>query len=265
MDKIATLLKSSLALLVLFTICLSLCSQPGYDQTRMQEYLHARAAMKSSRNGGDYNVQLLHLGDSVMKRIFGEMGFSQNFALSCIQNPCDKGYFYANTLESNKPCATEAQDSCKEAILTYRFAKANVPITIRMLVSMKENGNYIHIENNPYGKSSIPFEKQSILTTMEIQEILTAKYPKDSLVLLPHDNTLAYSYAYTFQNLKNQDPSDSSSGIQLIKETKDGENWQSGFIYTARSTNPKFEKRSYHFDALTGNLLYITAFYNVTN
>jgi hypothetical protein len=248
-------IRGTLTLLVLFTISIGLCAQPGYEH----------APVNSRSNSGDYNVQLLHLSDSAMKKIFGELGFSQNFILTCIQNPCEKGYFYANVLESNRPCAMAPQDTCKEAIITYRYANADVPLTIKMVVAMKENGNYIHIENNQYGKSSISFEKQSILTTVEIQEILTAKYPKDSLVLLPHDNTLVYSYAYTFQNLKNQDPSDSSSGIKLIKETKDGENWQSGFIYTARSTNPKFEKRSYHFDALTGKLLYITAFYNVTN
>jgi hypothetical protein len=250
-----TLIKTPLTLLVLFTISIGLHAQPGYK--------HAPANSRS--NNGDYNVQLLHLGDSAMKKIFGEFGFSRNFILTCIQNPCEKGYFYANVLESNRPCAMAPQDTCKEAILTYRYANADVPLTIKMVVSMKDAGNVVYIDNNKYGKNTVPFEKQYILSLTEIQKILADNFAKDSLALLPDERTLVYSNANSFKALKNQDPSDIYSRIKLVKETKAGEKWESGFIYTAYSNHPKLSNRSYHFDALTGNLLWITSFHKVPN
>ena len=128
-----------------------------------------------------------------MKSIFGEIGFSKNFTLSCLQNPCAKGYQYANTFASNNPCASEPQDSCKEAIATYNFVKKDVPLTIKILITIKENGNFVNIENNQYGKNEITIEKQNLLSITEIQKIIHNKFHKHSLEILPFGNALRYS------------------------------------------------------------------------
>ncbi len=255
MANAANAFRNSLTLLVLFTISIGLWAQPGYEL----------APANSRSNNGDYNVRLLHLGDSAMKKIFGEFGFSRNFILTCIQNPCEKGYFYANVLESSRPCAMAPQDTCKEAILTYRYANTDVPLTIKMVVSMKDAGNFVYIENNQYGKNTVPFEKQNILSLTAIKKILADDFAKDSLTILSDYRSLVYSSASSFKPLKNQDPSDIYSVSKLVKETKAGKNWESGFIYTAYSNHPKLSNRIYHFDALTGNLLWITSFHNVPN
>jgi hypothetical protein len=215
----------------------------------------------------DYNIRLKYLADSTMKSVFGETGFSKNFTMSCLQNPCEKGYLYANTFESDKPCSTEPQDNCKEAIITYSFISKNVPLTMKMLITIKENGNFVNIENNPYGKNEITIEKQNLLSISEIQKIINKKFPKDSLEILPFGNALGYSNArvkqpeYKDEGSKwNRDP-----GYRLIKETKAGENWENGFIYRARSNDQKMLNRVYHFDAVAGELLWITEIYNVTN
>lgn len=186
--------------------------------------------------------------------------------MSCLQNPCEKGYLYANTFESNKPCSTEPQDNCKEAIITYNFISKNVPLTVKMLITIKENGTFVNIENNPYGKNKITIEKQNLLSISEIQKIITNKFPQDSLEILPFGNALRYSNARLKQpqykdegNKFNRDP-----GYRLIKETKAGENWENGFIYIARSNDQKMLNRVYHLDAITGELLWITEIYNVT-
>lgn len=215
----------------------------------------------------DYNIKLKQLADSTMKTIFGETGFYKNFTMSCLQNPCAKGYQYANTLVSNNPCASEPQDSCKEAIVTYNFVKKDVPLTIKMLITIKENGNFVNIENNQYGKNEITIEKQNLLSITEIQKIIHKKFHKDSLEILPFGNVLRYSNTPVKQpeykdedNKLNRDP-----GYRLIKETKAGKNWENGFVYIARSNDPKMLNSVYHFDAVTGKLLWITEFYNVTS
>jgi len=217
----------------------------------------------------DYNIKLQQLADSTMKSLFGETGFYKNFTMSCLQNPCAKGYQYANTLVSNNPCASEPQDSCKEAIVTYNFVKKDVPLTIKMLITIKENGNFVNIENNQYGygKNEITIEKQNLLSITEIQKIINKKFPKDSLEILPFVNALGYSNARVKQreykdegNKLNRDP-----GYRLIKETKAGENLENGFIYRARSNDQKMLNRVYHFDAVTGKLLWIYEICNVTN
>jgi hypothetical protein len=220
-----------------------------------------------NKSARDYNIQLKKLADSTMKSLFGEIGFAKNFTMSCLQNPCDKGYQYAYTLVSNNPCASEPQDSCKEAIVTYDFVKKEVPLTIKMLISIKENGTFVIIENNQYGKNEIPLEKQNLLSITEIQKIINKKFPKDGIEILPIGNALGYSNVRVKQpeykeegNKLNRDP-----GYRLIKETKAGRNWENGFIYIARSTNPKMQKSVYHFDAVTGKLLWITEIYNVTS
>jgi hypothetical protein len=47
-------------------------------------------------------------------------------------------------------------------------------------------------------------------------------------------------------------------GYKQIKETKAGKKWERGFIYSAQKYDPKSPKRIYHFDAVTGELLWIT-------
>jgi hypothetical protein len=136
-----------------------------------------------------------------------------------------------------------------------------------MLISIKENGTFVNIENNQYGKNEIPLEKQNLLSITEIQKIINKKFPKDGIEILPIGNALGYSNVRVKQpeykeegNKLNRDP-----GYRLIKETKAGRNWENGFIYIARSTNQKMQKSVYHFDAVTGKLLWITEIYNVTS
>jgi len=213
----------------------------------------------------NFNIQLKYLADSSMKSIFGELGFSKNFTMSCLQNPCEKGYFYNNTFVSNKPCSIEPQDSCKEAIISYRFVKSDIPLTVKILVTIMENGNYVNIENNPFGKNKISIEKQNLLSTDEIRKIITNRFPKDSLEILPHGNALVYSNSRIKQpefndegNKLSRDP-----GYRLIMESKAGKKWENGFIYIARSNDAKMLNRVYYFDAVTGDLLFITEVYKV--
>ena len=124
----------------------------------------------------------------------------------------------------------------------------------------------MNIENNQYGKNEITIEKQNLLSITEIQKIIHKKFHKDSLEILPFGNALRYSNTpvkppeYKDKDNKlNRDP-----GYRLIKETKAGKNWENGFVYIARSNDPKMLNSVYHFDAVTGNLLWITEFYNVT-
>jgi hypothetical protein len=201
-----------------------------------------------------------------MKRIFGETGFSKNFTMSCLQNPCAKGYLYANTLVSNNPCTTEPQDSCKEAIITYSHVKKGVPLSIKILVSLKDNGEYVYIENNQFGSKEINIAKQNLLTVSEIQKIITKKFPKDSLTILADNKTLLYSHTRSQQTASNDNGKfKSASKKRLIRETKAGKNWKNGFIYSTQSQNTRKPKRIYQFDAVTGKLLWITEIYKVTN
>ena len=212
----------------------------------------------------NFNIQLKHLADSTMKRLFGEIGFSKNFTMSCLQNPCAKDYQYANTLASNNPCTSEPQDSCKEAIVTYNFVKKDVPLTIKMLITIKENGAIVYIENNPYGSKEVSIEKQNLLSVSEIQKIITKKFPKDSIRILADYKTLVYSHT-RIQRPEDKGKLNSASGKRLIKETKAGKKWENGFIYSAQSYNPRKPKRIFHVDAVTGKLLSITEIYKVTN
>lgn len=235
-----------------------------------QPFLHCVTDQKDgewTESATDYNIQLKQLADSTMKSIFGEIGFSKNFTISCLQNPCAKGYQYANTLVSNAPCATEPQDSCKEAIITYNYVEKDVPLTIKMLITIKENGEIVYIENNQYGSKQISIEKQNLLSISEIQKIISKKFPKDSLVILASNKALIYSYtriqrpqAKVEGNKLNRDP-----GYRLLKETRYGKKWENGFIYSSQSHNPRKSNRIYHFDAVTGELLWITEIYKVTN
>ena len=245
-----------LILLVYLTNAVILFGQPCNEPTELSDLSNV-----------DYNIQLKQLADSTMTRIFGEIGFSQNFTMSCLQNPCEKGYLYANTLVSNNPCSSEPQDSCKEAIISYSFVNKDVPLSIKMLITIKENGEIVYIENNPYGFKEISIEKQNLLSISEIHKIITKRFPKDSLVILTDNKALVYAHtpikkpqSKDVGNKLNRDP-----GYRLIKETRSGKNWENGFIYITQSHNPRKSKRIYHFDAVTGKLLCITEIYNVTN
>jgi hypothetical protein len=214
----------------------------------------------------DYNSKLKQLADSTMKRIFGETGFSKNFTMACLQNPCATGYLYANTLISNNPCASEPQDSCKEAIVTYNFVKKEVPLTIKMLITLKGNGEIVYIENNPYGLKEIGIEKQNLLSISEIQKIITKKFPKEHLTILAANKPLVYAHTRILRpKTKVKEKMKSRTKKILIRETKAGKNWENGFIYTTQSDNSKKPKRIYQFDAVTGKLLWITEIYKVTN
>jgi hypothetical protein len=214
----------------------------------------------------DYNIQLKKLADSTMKHIFGENGFAKNFTMSCLQNPCAKGFLYANALVSNNPCTSQPQDSCKEAIITYRYVKKDVPLTIKMLVTIKENRETVYIEKNQYGSKQISIEQQNLLSIPEIQKTISKKFPKDSLVLLADNRSLVYSHTRIDQpERSSNDKLQRDPGYRLIKQTRAGKNWEGGFSYIAGSKHPKKSKRIYHFDATTGQLLFITEMYSVTN
>jgi hypothetical protein len=228
-----------------------------YDDIKYGEWLELAT---------DYNIQLKQLADSTMKSLFGEIGFSKYFTMSCLQNPCAKDYQHANTLVSNHPCASEPQDSCKEAIVTYNFVNKDVPLTIKMLITIKENGEIVYIENNPFGSMEVSIEKQNLLSVSEIQKIITKRFPKDSVTILADNKTLVYSHTRIQQpEDKGKGKLNRESGKRLIKETKAGKNWENGFIYSAQSYNPRKPKRIFHFDAVTGKLLWITEIYKVTN
>ena len=215
----------------------------------------------------NFNLQLQSLADSAMKSIFGEIGFSRNFTLACLKNPCEQGYRYAHTFESSKPCSTEPQDSCREAIITYSFIKKDVPLTVRMLVTMTESGNVVTIEDNPYGKREVTLDQQNLITIPALESILAREFRKDSLTVIDANRALHYSHGRIQQpetrdegHKLNRDP-----GYRLIKETKAGSTWENGFVYSVGSNNPRRMQRVYHFDAVSGTLLWITEVYNVTN
>lgn len=216
---------------------------------------------KWMKSATDYNIQLKQLADSTMKSIFGEIGFSKNFTMTCLQNPCEKGYLYNNTMESDKPCSSEPQDICKEALVTYNFVK-DVPLKIKMLVTIKDNGHYVYIENNPYGKKQISIEKQNLLSLSEIQKIIDEKYSKDSLTILPDNRALVYSHTRILQSVPEyKGKFKRESGIRLIKETKAGKNWENGFLYVAQSKGLTKPNRINYFDAVSGKLLWISETY----
>jgi len=141
-----------------------------------------------------------------------------------------------------------------------------VPLTVKMLITMTENGNFVNIENNPYGKNEITTEKQNLLSITEIQTIINQKFPEDSLVIIPYGNALAYSTTGIKQPQYNDEGSklNRDPGYRLIMQSQAEKNWENGFVYIARSNDPKMLKRVYHFDAVTGNLLWITEIYSVT-
>ncbi len=205
----------------------------------------------------DYNPYLRHLADSVMISHFGQKGFEQNFVMTCLQNPCKKGQLYDNTFKTENPCATEPQDTCKEAIVTYGYVKSGVPLTIKILIAAQHNGVYAYLENNRFGREEISLEKQNLLSIDEINAKINHQFGNGKLSLISRDNVLSF-YIRRMEDSQSKNKSKSISG-KVIKETKAGKNCESGFIYTAYSLEPK-KKRTYYFSAVTGKLLWIMDF-----
>ncbi|MFM1893579.1 MAG: hypothetical protein RIQ90_745 [Bacteroidota bacterium] len=213
----------------------------------------------------DFNLRLKYLADSSMIIWFGEIGFKNNFTMACLQNPCKTGSFYGNhTTISDTPCATEPQDSCKEAIITYNHVKEGVPLILKMMVSLTENGEFVYLQEYIFGGNKFTLEQQNILSLYEIQEIINNQFSDDDLKLLTYPNAITYS------NSRLQKPSVAADspklledpGYRLIKESAAGKNWKGGFIYTAFTTDPRKLQKHYYFDATTGELLWITEIYN---
>jgi hypothetical protein len=233
------------------------------EANNFQAY-EARAEENPTPVAVDYNLRLKHLADSTMARIFGNIGFKKHFSMTCLQNPCVKNYMYANTFTTDNPCTTQPQSHCKEAIITYEYAKNGVPLKIRMLVTMKENGDYVQIEDNPFGRNEISFEKQQILTLDEIKARIEKHHPGNDLSVEGSRSPLAYSHARIKQpEIKSTDTKHSYPGYKILRETAEGENWENGFVYIAHSTNANKSNRLFTFDAVTGKLLWITEIRNV--
>ncbi len=187
----------------------------------------------------DYNIRLRHLADSSMKAIFGKEGFKKNFVVTCLQNPCDRGYKYANTFTTDKPCTTIPQNTCKEALITYNYINRNVPLQLKFLVTIKDNGEFVQLENNQFGRQEIPIEKQNILSTDEIKVRIRQQFPTDSIFLVGYNNPLAYSpEAPSVPNSAPFNKTNRDAGFRIITETAYAKKWTGGFIYTAHNRDP---------------------------
>lgn len=207
----------------------------------------------------DLNMRLKYLADSTMMSLFGKEGFRRNFTMTCLQNPCVNGESYANTMETNQPCATKPQHACREAVVTYRYVKKGVPLTVKMLVTMRENGTSVYIATHPFGKRRIADAKQQILSMEEITGIMQQSFPKDSLTLAPGDRVLSYSFSALLQPAAGEPGKQRQNpGKRIIETTPAGKKFESGFIYTAFSRVNHQRLRVYQFDAVTGELLLIT-------
>jgi hypothetical protein len=121
----------------------------------------------------------------------------------------------------------------------------------------------VYIENNPYGKKEISIEQQKLLSIAEIQANISHQFPTDSLSVI---NGISFSHTRIQQPESNdKDKLNSDPGFRVIKETNSGKNWAGGFSYIASSLDQKKSQKIYHFDATTGELLWITEIYNVPN
>lgn len=212
----------------------------------------------------DYNIRLKSLADSTMKNIFGVTGFKQNFTMSCLKNPCKPGYMFAHSMVTDNPCTTTPQSTCRESVITYSYNKSGVPLSIKMLVSLMDNGPVVYIENNPFGKTEIALQKQFLLSTEEIRAEINEQFPGTRITLLQNEHVLSYSLQRIVSpeaNPKNK--TNSSAGFRVIEESRAGETWQNGFVYTAFGNDPGKHQRTYIFDAVTGALLWITEPLNV--
>lgn len=211
----------------------------------------------------DFNIRLKYLADSSMINWFGENGFKNNFILNCIQNPCNSGDLHGNnTLISDRPCASEPQDSCKDAIITYRHVKDGVPLILKMLVRLTENREFVYLQHYIFGDNKFTLEQQNILSLNEIQGKIKKQFSDDDLKLITYPNAITYSNSRIQKPAGATYPLHKDPGFTLITESEAGKNWKSGFIYTAYTTEPRKLQKHYYFDATTGELLWITEIYN---
>jgi hypothetical protein len=240
-----------------------------YNRWKLQ--MDRRGAIRSEEGAGgqmvlDYNTRLKYLGDSTMKRIFGEEGFSKNFVLFCLQNPCEKGYTYANMGASERPCSTQPQDSCNEAIVTYTFTKAGVPLIVKMLIAINEAGNKVYIENNHFGKEQISLPRQELLSVEELLRKISRKYPNNSILITADSRSLFYAGKLNMTTETNvSGKQNSTSKKRIVSETAAGKRWNGGFIYVAYENPPNKKQRIFYFDAVTGELLVIFEVYKTIN
>lgn len=215
----------------------------------------------------NFNIRLQQIADSAMISWFGDIGFPSHFEMDCLQNPCEKGYLYANLMVSDKPCAEAPQDSCKEAIISFRYKKEGVPLQIKMMVSMQNGRDVVYVSNYQFGKKQFSYAEQSLLSIDEMEKKMKSAFPNDSLKLIPGSQMLSFS------NQRIQSPTSGSTtlpkfsdpGYRLLKETPAGKNWQGGFIYNAYDPNPRQLQKMYYFNASTGDLLWVTEVYETTN
>jgi len=206
----------------------------------------------------DYNKRLNYLADSTMKALFGSTGFKKNFVMHCLQNPCEPGYSYANTFYSSNPCTTAPQGNCKEAIITYKYRKKGVPLSLKMLITIGEENENIQIENLFFGNREISIENQNLLSIEEIRSMFKLQIPMDSLSINYKDYSLLYSIAPIYQIERSFINQNKELDFKILKETEAGKKWQNGFVYETKKIGANQQTHIYTFDAVSGSLLWVT-------
>lgn len=173
---------------------------------------------------------------------------------------------HANTGTSDRPCSTQPPDSCKVAIVTYKFTEAGVPLIVKMLITIHEEGNRVYIENNQFGKEQISLPRQELLAVEELREKISLKYLNDSIHINADSRSLFYARKLNMAaETKVSDKKNSKSKRRIVRETVVGKCWKGGFIYVAYENPPNKQQRIYYFDAVTGQLLVIFEVYKTVN
>lgn len=206
----------------------------------------------------DYNQRLQYLADSTMKTLFGVAGFKKHFEMNCLQNPCTPGYAYANTFYSNKPCTTLPQNQCKEAIISYKYTKKGVPLSIKLLVSIGENNQNIQIENLNLRNSVISLENQNLLSLDELFSKVTLELPSENLTYNAKDYSLSYCHASINQKERFAIDHGKEVDFRIVNVTDAGKTWKNGFVYETKKSETNQNPHLYAFDAATGKLLWVT-------
>ena len=205
----------------------------------------------------DYNLRLQYLADSTMKSLFGVAGFKKHFEMHCLQIPCKPGYYYANTFYSNDPCTTAPQNRCKEAIISYKYTKSAVPLTIKLLVSFGEENQNIQIENLNLGSRKISPENQNLLTLEEILTKIKLELPSEKLP----NNAKEYSLSYLLNSIEQLERLAINQGkeieFRIINVTDAGKTWRNGFVYETKIIETNQKPHLYTFDAVSGKLLWV--------
>jgi len=205
----------------------------------------------------DYNIRLNYLADSTMKALFGSTGFKKNFEMHCLQNPCQPGYSYANSFYSNNPCTTAPQSNCKEAIVTYKYRKNGVPLTLKMLITLGEENQNIQMENLFFGNREISIENQNLLSIEEILSKIKLQLPTENLPINYTEYSITFSLAPIYQIERSLINHNKDPDFRIIKETEEGKKWQNGFVYKTKKTGANQQPNIYTFDAVSGRLLWV--------